>query len=148
MDFEVWGDLGSQVLIAHKRARFLRLYLETYQKYDKTKWYWNAGHLPVERIINRFGHLVHRMKGEFLVTGQIMCPILYRENSKTWQQDYYAVHLLMKDNNVLYHKNWCFNLKDFPPILTFDEENVKTLNITFAQMVRLVLYNTTDFITD
>ena len=146
LDFGILGDLGSQVLIAHKNARFLRLYLQTYQKYDKTKWYWNAGHYPVKRIIDKYPYLIHRMNGEFGVSGLVMCPILYRENVNNWQKVYYAIHLLMKDNNIYHHKGWCFPGQNYPLVLIFDEENVKTLNVTFAQMVRLVLYNTTEII--
>ena len=146
IDFEDTGALGSQVLIGHKNARYLKLFLQTYQKYDKTQWYWSAGIYPVERIINKYPHLIHRMNGEFGVTGPEMCPILYRENVNDWQKDYYAIHLLMKDNNIYHHKWWCFDWKNYPSVLDFDEENVKTLNVTFAQMVRLVLYNTTELI--
>ena len=137
----VLSALGSQVLIAHKSARFLRLFLQTYQK-----WYWNAGDYRLERIINKYPHLIHRMSGELGISGGTMCPILYLENMQNWQKKYYTIHLLMRDKNILAHKGWCFRGKSIPKVLTFDEENVKTLNVTFAQMVRLILYNTTELI--
>ncbi len=149
LDFEKEkGFMGSQIQIAHKRARFLRLFLQTYQKYDPNKWYWNAGEYPTEIIIKRFPHLVHRMNGEFGVDGREMCPILYKQNVNYWQKNYFTIHLLMRNDNIEHHYKWCFKHKpeDYPSIRYFDEENVKTLNTTFAQMVRLVLYNTTDFI--
>ncbi len=42
LDYEfdkTYKVMGSQVQIAHKRARFLRLCLQTYKKYDGTQWY-------------------------------------------------------------------------------------------------------------
>ncbi len=38
LDYEfhkTYKEMGNQVQIAHKRARFLRLYLQTYKKYDE-----------------------------------------------------------------------------------------------------------------
>jgi mannosyltransferase OCH1-like enzyme len=48
--------MGNQVQIAHKRARFLRLYLQTYKKYDGSQWYWNAGWFPKQTIIDKYPH--------------------------------------------------------------------------------------------
>lgn len=149
LDFELkTGYMGSQIQIAHKRARFLRLFLRTYQKYNHSLWYWNAGQYPTQIIIKRYPHLVHRMHGEFGVDGEHMCPILYKRNVYFWRYYYYAIHFLMRGNSFQHHMNWCFGYRPelYPQTVNFDEENVKTLNVTFAQMVRLVLYDTTDII--
>ncbi len=56
LDFEfreAYKLMGPQVQIAHKRARFLRLYLQTYKKYDGTQWYWNAGQYPTQTNNNQ-----------------------------------------------------------------------------------------------
>ena len=143
LDFEKPHILGNQVQIAHKRARFLRLYLRTYQKYDGTKWYYNAGHYPVEKIVNKYPHLVHRLNGEFGLKGTPDCRLLYLDNFQNWRQKYYAIHLLLRENSIRIHYRWCFGGGKGPKVLDFDELVVKTLNTTFGQMARFILYNTT-----
>jgi hypothetical protein len=145
LDYERYGDskvMGTQVQIANKRARFLRLYYQTYKKYDGNQWYWNAGIFPTQRIIEKYPHLVHSMNGEFGVSGNEMCNFLYNDNINDWREKYYAVHLLIR-NNVIVHADMCGE-NNYPSITRFDEENVKTLNNTFGQMARLLLYNTLD----
>ncbi len=146
--YKTYKVMGSQVQIAHKRARFLRLYLQTYKKYDGTKWYWNAGHYPTQRIINKYPHLVHTMNGEFGVSCLRMCSVLYLENIKDWREKYFTVHLLMRGNSIKHIINWCFTGDRIPIIVDFDKENVKTLETTFGQMARLILYNKTNIIED
>jgi hypothetical protein len=147
LDFEVDKKcLGTQVQIAHKRARFLKLYLQTYQEYIPHNWYWNAGEYPTKRIVDRYPHLVHRVNHSFGVTGGVMCPILYQSNSNDWKYNYYAIHLLIRGNEAL--AKWCFDDGIAERQTYFDEINVKTSNVTFGQMARLVLYDTTDIIND
>ncbi len=71
-----------------------------------------------------------------------MCNVLYNDNINDWREKYYTVHLLMR-NDVIVHADMC---GENPSITRFDEENVKTLNNTFGQMARLLLYNTLDLI--
>jgi len=148
LDYETYAgkSLGTQVQIAHKRARFLRLYLQTYQKYHGYRWYWNAGEYPTQRIIKNYPHLIHSMNQEFGATGQVMCPILYLDNTKDWREKFFAVHLLMRGNTIRNPSKWCFPNRKKPSILDFDEQNVKRLETTFGQMARLILYNTTELI--
>ena len=43
--------LGTQTLIAHKNARFLKLWLNSYHDYRPNSWYYNAGELPTISIL-------------------------------------------------------------------------------------------------
>jgi len=148
IDYQFLGthkEMGNQVQIAHKRARFLRLYLKTYEKYNGTQSGWNSGQFPVERIINKYPHLVHSMNGQFGVSSYRMCSTLYLENTDDWRKKYFTVHLLMRGNSIN-HIIWCFPKQMKPSIMNFNERNVKKLKTTFGQIARLILYNTTDII--
>ena len=51
--------MGSQILIAHRNARFLKAWFDTYRSdYKKDEWYTNAGHLP-GKIIRDFPFIAH-----------------------------------------------------------------------------------------
>ena len=43
--------LGSQVIIAHKNARFLSQWLDSYHEYHPELWYFNAGEKPTKEIL-------------------------------------------------------------------------------------------------
>jgi mannosyltransferase OCH1-like enzyme len=145
--YKTYKEMGTQVQIAHKRARFLRLYLQTYKKYDETQWYWNAGQYPTQKIINKYPHLVHSMHQEFGLSWERMCSVLYLENIKDWTEKYFTVHLLMRGNSIKHIIN-CFNGDRIPSIVDFNKDNVKTLETTFGQMARRILYNKTNIIED
>ncbi|CAN7945121.1 unnamed protein product [Ixodes hexagonus] len=59
------ASLGTQVLVAHKDARFLRLWHESYRFYNPDLWYWNAGELPTRMYLDRWPYLVHRVPEKF-----------------------------------------------------------------------------------
>lgn len=145
MDHSENTYFGNQIQIGHKRARFLKLYLSLYRDYDMTKWYWNAGIYPTYQIINKYPHLVHRVDKELGVSSLRICQLLYKENSNTWKDEYYSIHLLMKNNSIQSDK-WCFPGQILPDKITFNEDDIKTLNITFGQIARSVFYGTTDII--
>ncbi|CAG2175252.1 unnamed protein product [Oppiella nova] len=100
IDFQSKNELGNQVLIAHKKARFLRLYYESYREYDANAWYKNSGILPVLNIINKQPHLIHRMDGQFGVRPNV-CHMLYTEG------------------NELSSIGWCLDDKKPPTCLGF-----------------------------
>jgi mannosyltransferase OCH1-like enzyme len=54
--------VGTQVLVANKNARFLRLWLESYRQYYPDRWYYNAGCKPTKEILYKRPELVHRAK--------------------------------------------------------------------------------------
>lgn len=142
--------MGSQVQIAHKDARFLKLYFKSYQYYNPNLWYFNAGEFPTEIILKKYPHLIHRVNYSFGVTGIIVCPILYgKVLYHNWESDYYAFHLFLReDDQFNFTRNYCVNA-NFPySNIThyFDEESVKKIDTIFGQMARLVLYNTKQLI--
>jgi predicted choloylglycine hydrolase len=51
--------LGTQLLIANKYARFLKLWLESYRDYNPDSWYYNAGQKPMWEIFIYKPELVH-----------------------------------------------------------------------------------------
>jgi len=88
------------------------------------------------------------MNGEFGVSCLRMCSVLYLENIKDWREKYFTVHLLMRGNTIKHTINWCFTGDTIPIIVDFDKENVKTLETTFGQIARQILYNKTNIIED
>lgn len=88
--------LGTQVLVAHPQARFLREWLETYRgAYDKNKWYYNAGERPTVEVLFKRPELVHRVKLLFGV--HYLIHKLYKAG-EIWPEwrDQYAIHLLKR----------------------------------------------------
>ncbi len=88
------------------------------------------------------------MHREFGLSWDRMCSVLYLENIKDWREKYFTVHLLMRGNSIKHVINWCFSGDRIPSIVDFNKENVKTLETTFGQMARRILYNKTDIIKD
>ena len=57
--------MGSQVILAHKNARFLRAWFDSYRvAYAENEWYTNAGHIP-GRILNKTQELAHFVPFKF-----------------------------------------------------------------------------------
>lgn len=132
--------MGSQVLIGHKNARFLRLVLQTYQAYDTDRWYFNAGELPTRAILDKYPYIIHRIKRQFGVDAPECCKYFYKEYHSNWRTAYYTFHMVMR-GNAIYHKNWCLGAKDHPLKHTvFNDDVLRTMNNTFAEMARHVLF--------
>ncbi|XP_054157380.1 uncharacterized protein LOC128955733 [Oppia nitens] len=130
-------NIGTQILIGHKNARFPRLWYESYKKYRPTRWYYNAGQLPTQDILNPKPSLVHREPRSLGV--QNLVPMLYNDMYPLWEQNFYTIHLLSR------HKSY---LVPNDPIVLFDERNIRTYNKTFGQMARLVLFDSKDLISN
>lgn len=120
--------IGTQVLIAHKDARFLKLWLESYKQYYPDKWYYNAGCKPTEEILYKRPELVHRVKLLFGV--HMLAHELYKTYWKEWREQN-SVHLLMRHRHYLDKEH----LDKWPE---FDENNIKEYNMTFGVMAREV----------
>lgn len=127
-------NLGTQLLVAHKNARFLRFWYNSYRYYKRDRWYYNAGELPTSFILERMPYLVHRVPYDFGIHSLV--HLLYGTRSSEWK-NYHSIHLLVR------HKNY---LLPGDSVLEFNEENIKQYNKTFGDMARLVLYGTTDFV--
>lgn len=125
-------DMGNQVLLAHKDARFLRLWYESYRNnYVYNCWYCNAGTYPTNRILRPNPHLAHRVEKLFGNYG--IKWKTYMTDFPEWT-DYYAFHLL---SSRLYR-----GLKDLSPDLkypvVFDEVNVLKYPVAFRDMCKAV----------
>lgn len=127
-------NIGTQILIAHQNARFLRLWYNSYRYYRRERWYYNAGELPASIILQPKPYLVHRVPYDFGVHSLV--HLLYRIRSPDWA-NYHSIHLLVRHKSYLVPED---------SISEFNEENIKTYNKTFGGMARLVLYGTTDFV--
>lgn len=120
--------IGTQVLIANKNARFLRLWLESYRQYYGDQWYYNAGCKPTEEVLYNRPELVHRVKLLFGV--HMLVHRLYKTSWEDWRKQY-TVHLLMRHRSYLDKEH----LEKWP---SFDEKNIKNYPMTFGEMAREV----------
>lgn len=121
--------LGSQVIIAHPKARFLPLWLDTYREYHADKWYYNAGERPTVEVLQRRPELLHRVKLKFGV--HMLISNLYKKVWNEWrQQD--TIHLLINHRSYLDKEH----IKEYPE---FNEKNIKDYPYTFGIMAREVL---------
>jgi hypothetical protein len=120
--------LGTQVLVAHKDARFLRLWLESYRQYYPDRWYFNAGEKPTREVLLYRPELVHRVKVLFGVQG--LSEELYRtEDWHEWRR-FYAVHLLIRHR---WYLDDFWNLFWWPRL---HENNIKDYPKSFGEMAR------------
>jgi hypothetical protein len=120
--------MGTQVLIANKNARFLRLWLDSYRDYYPDEWYYNAGCKPTEELLYKRPELVHRVRLLFGV--HKLVSKLYKVMWKEWRQQY-TIHLLIRHRYYFDDENsqkWPF----------FDEINIKDYPMTFGEMAREV----------
>ncbi|PSN54197.1 hypothetical protein C0J52_03533 [Blattella germanica] len=124
-----WDDnecFGTQVLVAHKKARFLKLWLESYKDYHADQWYYNAACKPTEEILKKRPELIHRVKLLFGV--HMLIHNLYKTYWEGWRNQY-AIHLLIRHRSYL-DKEHLDKWKDF------DEKNIMSYNYTFGTMAR------------
>ena len=120
--------IGNQVIIAHKNARFLPLYLNTYQEYHPELWYYNAGERPTVEILYRRPELLHRVKWKFGVH-QLMAKLYASQWPKWRNMD--TIHLLISHR---YYMD-----PQYEDIPVFDEVNIANYSYTFGEMARRVL---------
>ncbi|GAB6027907.1 hypothetical protein CHUAL_002122 [Chamberlinius hualienensis] len=126
--------IGTQVLIAHKDARFLKYWLDSYHNYQGKRWYFNAGEYPTTSVLYKQPELVHRVKRLFGVHD--LLKELYQSNWPEWTNQF-SVHLLIRHRTGVNKKG---------AIKTFDEENIKSYDRTWGAMARLVLYGSSNII--
>lgn len=126
-----WDDnqfLGTQVLLAHKDARFLKLWLESYRgAYNKKLWYYNAGERPTKTILWKKPELIHRVKILFGVDTKFI-HLTYQTRWQNWKL-LKTLHLLIHHQYLL--QNMSCNAT-FP--VEFDEKNIAYYPITFRDM--------------
>lgn len=142
LNWETNEPLGSQVLIGHKNARFLKFVLDTYKMYDTRQWYYNAGALPTKAILDRYPQLVHRVRQKFGIVAPKACQYFYKEYHGDWQREYYTFHMLARGDAITgTWKNYCLGRADhFMKHVQFGDDVLRTMNNTFGEMSRFVLF--------
>ncbi|PSN31629.1 hypothetical protein C0J52_27549 [Blattella germanica] len=126
------GDfLGTMVLIAHKEARFLKLWLESYRgDYQPYSWYWNAGQKPMRDIIYAKPELVHKVENLLGLHG--LADKLYIWNKWDNWRKYYSIHLIIR------HRHYMDTLWNYIKWPTIDENNICDYPKPFGEMAREV----------
>lgn len=120
--------LGCQLLIAHKDARFLKLWLESYRgQYNKNRWYFNAGEHPTKSILWKHPELIHRVKVLFGADTKFAFN-LYQQMWPHWK-NFYALHLLINHQYLLHDVT---SKAKFPVV--FNETNIVNYPVTFREM--------------
>lgn len=142
LNWETNQPLGSQVLIGHRNARFLKFVLKTYEMYDTHQWYFNAGYLPTVAILDKYPQLVHRVRQRFGIDAPKACKYFYKEYHDDWQKEYYTFHMLARGNAITHNwANLCLGIDDhYLKYTTFNDEVLLTMNNTFGEMARYVLF--------
>ncbi|XP_037509112.1 uncharacterized protein LOC119385802 [Rhipicephalus sanguineus] len=125
-------SIGNQIIVAHKQSEFLRLYYESYHKYRPDLWYYNAGHLPTQEILDTKPHLVYRIPCDFGVHEDIT-RILFEQCNDDWR-NFTAVHAFFR------HRAYYCPFDKFGPI---NFETVGRYAANFGKMARLVLTGST-----
>lgn len=121
---------GTMTLLAHKDARFLRLWLNEYKEYYPHLWYYNAGKKAKLKVLDVRPELVHDAKGKFGV--EDLRTELYLQKWTRWK-DKYTIHTLIRhlhDRNDLRYNN--LNLT-YPVIFT--QNNILKYNVTIQDMI-------------
>lgn len=127
-------DMGNQILVAHKNARFLKLWYESYRNnYNALSWYYNAGSYPTSHILVPRPYLVHRV--EKLLGNYGVKSKLYNTVFAEWK-DYYSLHLLNNHQNGLANVT---KLAVYPVV--FNETNILSYPIGFRTMCKSVYPN-------
>ena len=121
-------NIGSQVILAHKDARFLPLYFDQYRNYRASSWYYNAGEAPTANILARRPELVHRVKLQFGVEN--LSGELYSETWAGWEERH-SIHLLSRHQNYLTNTNTSH----------LSENNYHHCGCTLALMIQSVITN-------
>nr|CAD7260476.1 unnamed protein product [Timema shepardi] len=115
--------MGTQILIAHKDARFLPMWLDGYRRYHPTDWYYNAGQWPTEQLLKKQPELVHRVPYTFGVDN--FSAMLY--GVTRWQRwrTMHTIHLLSRHP---------------PAPQNLDEDFVRHYRSPFGEIARWLLY--------
>ena len=120
--------LGTQVLIANKDARFLKLWLESYREYNPDSWYYNAGQKPMREILIHKPELVHTVPT--LLGVHTLSERLYIWDSwENWRK-YYSVHLIVR------HRHYMDTVWNYLRWPNLDERNICNYPKPFGVMAR------------
>ncbi|XP_063234670.1 uncharacterized protein LOC134537793 isoform X2 [Bacillus rossius redtenbacheri] len=115
--------IGTQILIAHRGARLLPLWLDGYRKYHPRDWYYNAGQFPTEQILLPRPGLAHRVPHLFGVDN--LSKFLYGPARWPRWRAFFTLHLLARHP---------------PAPRAADEGFVRSYRTPFGEIARWLLY--------
>ncbi|XP_064458557.1 uncharacterized protein LOC135368924 isoform X3 [Ornithodoros turicata] len=130
--------MGNMVILAATGARFLQLYQELYREYNNSLWYYNAGFLPTVRLLRPYPHLVHAVPSLFAVDATMLRK-LYTPGERTEWRSYFVVHTYIRHRYL--PEDPLYGQK-------IDLQNVRTYDTHLGEMVREVLFGTSEFVSD
>ena len=119
-------NIGTQVIVAAKQARFLSRYLDLYHEYRPSQWYYNAGEAPTTNILAERPGLVHRVKTGFGVEN--LAERLYKERWVGWAERF-TIHLLDS------HKEYLTGTGEL------EEDNYRECKCTISDMIDSIIKN-------
>lgn len=125
-----WKSFGTMTLVAHKDARFLRLWLNSYRQYYGHLWYYNAGEKPKLEVLDVRPELVHNVQNKLGVL-DLRVP-LYIERWKDWKSQF-TIHTLIRHLHDL--KELTHNSVGLKYPVVFNEKNILEYNVTIQDMV-------------
>lgn len=124
------GRINNGIIIAAPNARFFNVWLDSYKDFRQDEWDEHSCIGPY-LLAPKYPSLVNVDENRLNYPSGRMFHLIYY-NNYNWTRNY-AMHLWFRK----YRKN-------NPPITDFNPKNIKTLNSTFGQLARRILYNTTD----
>ena len=119
-------NIGTQVIVSSKQARFLSRYLDLYHEYRPSQWYYNAGEAPTSDILAARPELVHRVNTGFGVEN--LATRLYKERWLGWA-DRFTIHLLDS------HKEYLTGTGEI------EEDNYMECECTISDMIESIVKN-------
>jgi hypothetical protein len=120
-------SVGTQTIIAHKDARFLESWLQSYKHYKISRWH-DVADRPTKSVISKQPHLVHRVN-QLFGTDIILNQYLFAQEWSGWK-DYYILYLWI---GHLFYLRKSINEKAVFPV-EFNETNIGYYPITFRDM--------------
>lgn len=125
-----YKGFGTMTLIAHKDARFLKLWLDSYKEYYGHLWYYNAGEKPKIEILDSRPELVHN--AENLLGVKDLRVKLYVQQWAEWKSQF-TIHTLIRHLHDLDELK--YNSLNLTYPVTFTEKNIFNYNVTILSMV-------------
>ncbi|PSN49876.1 hypothetical protein C0J52_15994 [Blattella germanica] len=132
LSWEEGACMSTRVLIGNKKARFLKLWYDSFREYSPRKWYYNAGCKPAWEILSHRPELIHRVKTLF--GSRNLVRSLYKKWYWKGWKEYYTIPVLVRHASLHQpHYKW---------LPKFDEVSIKYSGVAFAEMARDVYLTT------
>lgn len=132
--------LANQAIVAHKNARFLHKWYDSYKNnYKSGKFSYNSREYPTLEILTKQPHLIRRMTSRFCEN--YLREYLLLEDSDTWR-DHYVIHVSLDRPNSSESKDFSRIVVKANATTTsavFNETNIDDYNCTLRQMVLSVM---------